>query len=101
MSIIKCMTDAVIQHVLDNYDIFKILYGMLDSHEEDFIAEHSFPKWPLIKELRKENCLTQKDIAGKIGISRVAYQNIENGKSTPRLETMTKLISIYKKEDGS
>lgn len=24
----------------------------------------------------------------------------ENGKSTPRLETMTKLISIYKKEDG-
>lgn len=28
MSIIKYMTDIMIQHVLDNYDTFKILYGM-------------------------------------------------------------------------
>ena len=99
MSIISYMADILTKHILDNYDQFKMYYGMFYTHEEDFIAKYSYTEWPLIKELRKERHLTQQDIADKIGISRIAYQNIECGKSTPRLETMSKLINIFEKEE--
>lgn len=48
-----------------------------------------------LKELRKENALTQEHLAKKIGITRGAYANIENGRREPDLNTLTILSNLY------
>ncbi|MCJ7967703.1 MAG: helix-turn-helix domain-containing protein [Lactococcus lactis] len=47
-----------------------------------------------LKELRKQNKLTQQDIANKLDVSRVAYTNWENGKREPNLEKWSGLQII-------
>ncbi len=37
-----------------------------------------------LKELRTQNCLTQKELADKVGIDVVTLSRIENGKQMPR-----------------
>ena len=49
-----------------------------------------------LKELRKEKDLTQKEIANKLGVSRVAYTNWENGKSYPDLQNLLLLSDYFK-----
>ncbi|MBC8453730.1 ImmA/IrrE family metallo-endopeptidase, partial [PVC group bacterium] len=44
-----------------------------------------------LRRYRKLRHLTQDDIAGKVGISRVAYRNIETGKAEPRPNTLDAL----------
>lgn len=48
-----------------------------------------------LKELRKQNKLTQQDIASKLDVSRVAYTNWENGKREPNLEKMVWLADYF------
>ncbi|KSU14876.1 helix-turn-helix domain-containing protein [Lactococcus lactis] len=48
-----------------------------------------------LKELRKEKDLTQKEIANKLGVSRVAYTNWENGKREPNIERFVKLADYF------
>lgn len=45
-----------------------------------------------IADKRKQKGMTQKDISNKIGITRAAYANIENGKRNPSYH-MAKRIS--------
>ncbi|MBO8161914.1 MAG: helix-turn-helix transcriptional regulator [Thermosipho sp. (in: Bacteria)] len=45
--------------------------------------------------LRNKAKLTQEEVARKIGISRAAYSNIENGKRNPSFETMRKIATLF------
>lgn len=46
--------------------------------------------------LRKENKLSQEQIAEKINISQRAYAHYEKGDRQPNIETMIKLADYYK-----
>lgn len=46
--------------------------------------------------LRKENNLSQEQIAEKINISQRAYAHYEKGDRQPNIETMIKLADYYK-----
>lgn len=43
------------------------------------------------KEWREKHKLTQSEMAKLLNMSRVAYNTLERGKSTPSLETMIKM----------
>lgn len=47
-----------------------------------------------LKQLRKENDMTQKDLADKLGIVRTAIANYETGRATPDSETLSLIASI-------
>lgn len=49
----------------------------------------------IIKKLRKENNLTQNDIAKKYNVSFQAVSKWENGKSIPDIETLKKICSDF------
>ena len=49
----------------------------------------------IIKVLRAQNNLTQEELAQKIGISRQALSNIENGKVEPSGRTVIKIANIF------
>ncbi|SFL09509.1 helix-turn-helix transcriptional regulator [Halanaerobium salsuginis] len=51
-----------------------------------------------LKKLRKNNDLTQKDVAELIGISRPMYNMIENGIRNPSLEVMQKIVDLFGEE---
>lgn len=48
-----------------------------------------------LKELRKSNGKTQKDLAEYLGNSERGYQNYEIGKREPRLEILSKLADYF------
>lgn len=48
-----------------------------------------------LKKKRKEQKLTQQDVADVIDITERALSNIENGKSEPELDTVLKLCDLY------
>lgn len=47
-----------------------------------------------LKELRKKNRLTQKELAEQIGIKQNSYSDWETGKNEPNLENIVKLSKI-------
>lgn len=46
-------------------------------------------------ELRKQNKLTQDEVAEKIGVSRLTYSRYENGERKPNLDIIKQLADIY------
>ena len=48
-----------------------------------------------LKELRKTEKLNQSEIAQKIGIPLMTYNNYENEKTEPNIETLIKLANFY------
>lgn len=50
----------------------------------------------VLKELRTENKLTQKEIAAKINVSQRAYAFYEKGEREPSIETLTEIAKFYK-----
>ncbi|WP_035166536.1 helix-turn-helix transcriptional regulator [Caloramator sp. ALD01] len=48
-----------------------------------------------LKELRKKNKLTQKQMAMKLGISERAYQHYEYGKRKPNLIIAKKIAEVF------
>lgn len=48
----------------------------------------------VLKELRKEKKLTQKELAAKIGIKQNSYSDWETGKNEPNLENIVKLAQL-------
>jgi transcriptional regulator with XRE-family HTH domain len=48
-----------------------------------------------LRELRKKNKMTQKDVATFLGISESGYGYYEQGRNEPSLETLRKLASKY------
>ncbi len=50
----------------------------------------------LLKTLRKQNKMTQKDVAKKINRSHQAYAFYENGTYEPDTETIKKLAELFK-----
>lgn len=48
-----------------------------------------------LKYYRKSVGMTQQQVANIIGISRIAYQNIECNKSVPRLKTLILLSALF------
>ncbi|MCM8901294.1 helix-turn-helix transcriptional regulator [Caldicoprobacter algeriensis] len=49
----------------------------------------------IIKQLRTERKLSQKDVANAIGVDRTTYTKYETGKSQPDFATMQKLAEFY------
>lgn len=49
-----------------------------------------------IAELRKEQGLTQKELADRVGVSDKAVSRWENGKNYPDIEIMQSLGEIFK-----
>lgn len=48
-----------------------------------------------LKELRKKNNLTQKDISNKLEISQTLYSLYESGKKDVPIDILSKLAKIY------
>ena len=48
-----------------------------------------------IRELRKEQCETQLQVAEAIGVREQHYQKMEYGTSTPRIEVIWKLADHF------
>lgn len=48
-----------------------------------------------IRELREERHWTQKQMAEKLGLTRNGYAKIETGKSTPSLERLDEIASLF------
>lgn len=49
-----------------------------------------------IRNIRKENKLTQEEVANKLGITVRAYSKIENGETQLTLDRLRKLMDIFK-----
>ena len=49
-----------------------------------------------LKELRKENKISQRTLADMLGITQQAVAKWETGRSTPDTDTLQKLSSIFK-----
>lgn len=49
-----------------------------------------------IKNIRKEHKLTQEAFSEKIGIEIPTLSNIETGKNTPSLQTIIKIMELFK-----
>lgn len=47
-----------------------------------------------LRELRKENGLTQRELGEKANLSETTYQAYELGRTEPSLETLTKLADV-------
>lgn len=45
----------------------------------------------LIREVRKQKCLTQQDLAGRLGVNRVVISDYETGKQNLTLDTIDKV----------
>lgn len=48
-----------------------------------------------LRQLRKENNLTQREIAAKIALLESTYQSYEAGRTEPPIETLIKLADIF------
>lgn len=48
-----------------------------------------------IRELREERHWTQEQMAEKLGLTRNGYAKIETGKSTPSLERLDEIASLF------
>ncbi|MCL2412292.1 MAG: helix-turn-helix domain-containing protein [Treponema sp.] len=48
-----------------------------------------------LKELRKLNCATQKQIADSLGVREQTYQKYEYGQNEPNMETLVKLADYF------
>lgn len=49
----------------------------------------------IIRKVRREKNLSQEYVAYELGISQKSYSDIENGKTTLKLELLEKLSSIF------
>lgn len=49
----------------------------------------------IIRELRNEKGLTQKEIAEKLNISQRAYSHYEKGENEPGIEMLIKMAELY------
>lgn len=47
-------------------------------------------------ELRKQNKLTQQELADKLKINNVTYYGYEKGRNKPDIETLIKIADFYK-----
>lgn len=59
------------------------------------VLEYNLMKEKL-KELRKINKYTQKELSTKLGITLSAYSNYEQGIREPSIEIIIKLVKIYR-----
>ena len=48
-----------------------------------------------LRRIRKQHKLTQQDIANVLGIDRTTYTLYENGVTSPSIENLAKLSSVY------
>ena len=49
----------------------------------------------VVKALRKEYGLTQEDLAMKSGVGLCFVRNLEQGKPTVRMDTVTQLLDLF------
>lgn len=50
---------------------------------------------PKLKQARKQNFITQDEVAKELNIKRYNLSNYETGKREPDLETLAKLANLY------
>jgi len=48
-----------------------------------------------LREIRKENGMTQEEAAEKTDIKRASYSNIENGKRRPSVEAAKRIAGLF------
>ena len=49
----------------------------------------------ILKQLRKSNKLTQKELAENIGVSEITIRSYESGRRLPNSETLVKLVNYF------
>lgn len=69
-------------------------YGKMGSHTRDAYEEgfEAFKLGVMLQELRKEQGLTQKQLAEKCGTTKTYISRIENNASDIRLSTLMRII---------
>ncbi|MDE5911062.1 MAG: helix-turn-helix domain-containing protein [Clostridia bacterium] len=48
-----------------------------------------------LKSIRKESCLTQKQVATFLGVVESCYANWEQGRTEPNIDMLRKLCNIF------
>ena len=51
---------------------------------------------PILKRIRTENKLSQKDFSAKVGMKPTAYSMVESGKNRPSFDLLLKIIDVFK-----
>lgn len=79
------------------YDVsIEYLLSISEIREEYQFAKENITPFPeRLKELRKENRMTQQQTATLIGKSMKTYRRYENGKNEPSLETLVELATLF------
>ena len=54
-----------------------------------------------VKEMRKQFSLTQVDLAEKSGVGLRFVRELEQGKSTPRLDKVNQVLALFGKQVGA
>ena len=54
-----------------------------------------------IKQIREAKCLTQEQLAEKVGLSASHISVIERGIKPPRLETLVEILNVFKVDSNS
>ncbi len=54
-----------------------------------------------VKEMRKQFCLTQVDLAEKSGVGLRFVRELEQGKSTLRLDKVNQVLALFGKQVGA
>lgn len=49
-----------------------------------------------LRKIREEHNLRQEDIAGKLNLAKNTYNQYENNKRTPTIESLWKIADFYK-----
>ena len=83
------------------YIIRIIVVGLKNIFQKDGFKETNYKECKMkifgarLKELRKRNNLTQKELAEQIGIKQNSYSDWENGKTEPSFENLIKLADLF------
>ena len=53
----------------------------------------------VLRQERENKRMTQKEVSKRIGVTRVAYTYIENGKRKPSYDVLVKLLDLFGYDD--
>ena len=78
---------------LSSIQNIKLAYNIVNIYER--VGRYGAKKYRRnLKRIREAKGLTQSQMADLAGISRIAYRNIENGTSSPKVSTLQNIASV-------
>jgi len=69
-------------------------YGKRGTASREEVQANAFAAYVgiMVQEYREQNCLTQQELAERLGVKKSYLSRIENGKADIRLSTLAKIL---------